>query len=114
MHTFLRVGYTFEDSLIDGLSALPAAHWMSVNTHGKIETQRYWRPPPISRASTSMGAQSAAAEVITEAVHKRLDADVPLGCFLSGGIDSSIVAAIAQKQLTSSGKGPLQTFCARM
>lgn len=114
MHTFLRVGYTFEDSLIDGLTAIPAAHWLSINANGKMEQQRYWRPPPISRASTSMGAQSATTEVITEAVHKRLDSDVPLGCFLSGGIDSSIVAAIAQKQLTAMDKGPLQTFCARM
>lgn len=114
MHTFLRVGYTFEDSLIQGLTALPAAHWISVKADGRMDQQRYWRPPPISQASTSMGAQSAATEVITEAVHKRLDSDVPLGCFLSGGIDSSIVAAIAQKQLMASGKGPLQTFCARM
>lgn len=114
MHTFLRVGYTFEESLIDGLTALPAAHWLSVSAHGKMEQQRYWRPPPISRASTSMGAQSAATEVITEAVNKRLDSDVALGCFLSGGIDSSIVAALAQKQLTAIGKGPLHTFCARM
>src|SRR5690606_28986579 len=38
----------------------------------------------------------------------------PLGCFLSGGIDSSIVAALAHRKLTAMGRGPLRTFCARM
>ncbi|MDN2564958.1 asparagine synthase (glutamine-hydrolyzing) [Aquibium sp. A9E412] len=48
--------------------------------------------------------------VLEEAVAKWLTADVEVGAFLSGGLDSSIIAAIAQKVLAAAGKGPLKTF----
>lgn len=112
--TYLQFGYTFERSLIAGVEEMPAAHWMTVDAAGRVETQRYWRPPPISRSSTSLGAVRATRELLDEAVAKRLEADVPLGCFLSGGIDSSVIAAIAQRTLTQRGEPPLKTFCVAM
>ncbi len=47
--------------------------------------------------------------LLVKAVERRLDADVPLGCFLSGGIDSSLIAAMAHR-----ASGDLSTFCVRM
>ncbi|MBI1337088.1 MAG: asparagine synthase (glutamine-hydrolyzing) [Phycisphaera sp.] len=111
---YLNLGFTFENSLLEGVVEVPAAHWVRFDSHGKNKTERYWRTPPISRTSTSLGAAEATREVLSEAVAKRLEADVPLGCFLSGGIDSSLIAAIAQKKLTQSGKGPLHTFSVAM
>uniref|UniRef100_A0A6C0CM62 asparagine synthase (glutamine-hydrolyzing) n=1 Tax=viral metagenome TaxID=1070528 RepID=A0A6C0CM62_9ZZZZ len=49
-------------------------------------------------------------EKFTKAVHKRIHADRPLGCLLSGGLDSSIVAAIAAKYLQDHEQPPLKTF----
>ncbi len=112
--TFLRFGYTFERSLIQGIEEMPAARWLTVDGHGTVTQERYWQPPPISRSSTSIGAVRATRELLEEAVSKRLEADVPLGCFLSGGIDSSIIAALAQRQLKERGHEPLKTYCVAM
>lgn len=48
-------------------------------------------------------------ELLRQAVHRRLEADVPLGCFLSGGIDSSLVSLMARE-----ARGSLRTLCVRM
>ena len=110
MLRLLRLGYTGRRSLLNGIEEVPAAHWMLVEADGGIRQQRYWQPPPISRTSTSLGAVSATREVIAESVAERLEADVSLGCFLSGGIDSSVVAALAQQELNKRGGDALQTF----
>ena len=110
---YLQLGYTFGQSLVDGVNELPPAHFMRVEADGKTEVRRYWRPPPISRHSTALGAVDALDEVLTESVEKRLEADVPLGCFLSGGIDSSLVAALAQRRVARDGQR-LRTFSVAM
>jgi asparagine synthase (glutamine-hydrolysing) len=112
--TYLRYGYPFEDSLIEGVGEVPPAHIMRVDKRGGIHVERYWRPPPISKSITRLGAVDALREVLTEAVDTRLEADVPLGCFLSGGIDSSVVAALAQQHLDDRGADRLKTFNVRV
>lgn len=112
---YLRLGYTFGESMVDGVREVPAAHFMRIEADGQMEVRRYWRPPPISKHSTSLGAVDALDEVLTEAVVQRLEADVPLGCFLSGGIDSSVIAAMGQRRLTQrDGGGRLRTFSVAM
>ena len=110
---YLQLGYTFGQSMVQGVNELPAAHFMRIEADGQIEVRRYWQPPPISKHSTSLGAADALDEVLTEAVDKRLEADVSLGCFLSGGIDSSVVAAMAQRNLANKGDR-LKTFSVAM
>ncbi|MBB6431444.1 asparagine synthase (glutamine-hydrolyzing) [Algisphaera agarilytica] len=111
---YLRLGYTFGQSMVDGVNELPAAHFMRIEADGEVQIRRYWRPPPISKHSTALGAVDALDEVLTEAVEKRLEADVPLGCFLSGGIDSSVIAAIGQRRLGKLKAGRLRTFSVAM
>ncbi|MFA7236880.1 MAG: asparagine synthase (glutamine-hydrolyzing) [Phycisphaeraceae bacterium] len=94
---YLTFGYTMEESLLEGVTELPAAHCMTVDGGGQVKVERYWRTPPLSRTSTKLGAEQAVEELLTEAVDKRLEADVPLGFFLSGGIDSSLIAAMAAR-----------------
>lgn len=108
--TFLRYGYTFEASLFEGVHELPPATWMLFDARGGVRTESFWRPPPVSKSSTSLGAVDALREVLTEAVQSRLESDVPLGCFLSGGLNSAVVAALAQQKLQADGAEPLKTF----
>ncbi len=111
---YLRLGYPFGRSMLAGVEEVPPAHFIRVEADGSAEVRRYWRPPPISRTSTSLGVVDSLEEVLREAVAGRLEADVPLGAFLSGGIDSSVVCAIAAERMRATGRGALRTFCVRM
>ncbi|MEM6750221.1 MAG: asparagine synthase (glutamine-hydrolyzing), partial [Planctomycetota bacterium] len=108
LRRYLCLGHTSGRSLFAGVQEPPAAHWMEVDAGGAVSCKRYWRPPPVSLHSTSLGAVDALREVLSESVRMRLESDVPLGCFLSGGIDSSVVAALAQRELRGRGAGPLR------
>jgi asparagine synthase (glutamine-hydrolysing) len=104
---FLALGYVPAPlSAFRGVKKLPAAHWMEVK-NGRIEIGRYWRLNYGPKRKISFA--DAVAELqwrFDEAVRIRLMSDVPLGAFLSGGIDSSaVVAYMAQ----NSGR-PVQTF----
>jgi asparagine synthase (glutamine-hydrolysing) len=85
-------------TLIAGVRSLPAATWLRV--HGlEIEGPRtYWRPacpegpaPPASVEVIAPGIEAA----LRRAVNEHLAAETPIGCFLSGGLDSSVVTALA-------------------
>lgn len=72
-----------------------------------IEQRQYWELPTTRSSSLSFNDACALLEQkIEAAVNKRMIADVELGAFLSGGIDSSIIALLAQKKISS----PLRTF----
>lgn len=114
LHTYLTLGYTGEQTLAPGVHELAPATSLTLTADGHADETVYWRPPPISKHSTALGAADALEEVLGEAVNARLEADVPLGCFLSGGIDSSLVAALAQARLKKIGGGPLRTFSVAM
>ncbi len=108
--TYLQLGYPALASLTEGIEELAPAHWMKVDAEGRSEVGCYWQLPPVSRTDTKVGLVRAVRELLESAVERRLEADVPLGCFLSGGIDSSIIAALAQKLLNQRGMPPLKTF----
>lgn len=113
LRTYLRLGYTFEQSLIDGIEEIPAAHRLMIDSRGGSRLESYWSPPAWESSSGDDHAPTF-HEMLSDAVSRRLEADVPLGCFLSGGIDSSVVAAMAQQELKARGGESLQTFSVRM
>jgi asparagine synthase (glutamine-hydrolysing) len=105
---FLTYGYVPGPlSIYSGIAKLPPASTL-VYSGGDVDVERYWRLD-YSR-KRAIGDRSLireeVREAITSAVRKRLIADVPLGAFLSGGIDSSaVVAAMAEV-----GGEPVRTF----
>ena len=89
------------NSIYKGISKLPAAHMLTVE-NGEIRTRRYWNQT-FEKPSTNPTIESAASDLkglLSDAVRLRLVADVPLGILLSGGIDSSTVAAFAVQHAT--------------
>jgi asparagine synthase (glutamine-hydrolysing) len=87
-------------SIYKGVHKLPAAHILTVE-NGEIKTHRYWNVS-WSQASgadseSSANREEELRELLSDAVRMRLVSDVPLGILLSGGIDSSTVAAFAAR-----------------
>ncbi len=103
-HHYLAFGYTPADrSIFAGIAKLPPAQTATWQA-GVLTLQRYWTLPPGGSVSASrLSLPEAAARVravLREAVRLRLESDVPLGVFLSGGIDSSAVVA-SMREVTS-------------
>ncbi len=96
---YLAYGYVpTPRTLFRGIARLPAASTLGIDAHGVSPPRRYWdlRFPDAGQAapvSLDEAAQRVRA-LLTDAVRKRLVADVPLGVLLSGGVDSSAIAAI--------------------
>jgi len=109
-HHYLAFGYTpAARSIFDTIHKLPPAHTATL-VDGRLTLSRYWQLPldvAVARPRPRP-AESAAAvrEGLREAVQRRLESDVPLGVFLSGGIDSSAVVA-SMREVTS---GRIATF----
>ncbi len=84
--------------------------WLRCHANGKTEEGSYWKlPAPVEQAGAGLietGARDSLRKAFDEAVHVRLISDVPLGAFLSGGIDSSSVVASMALQT----KEPVKTF----
>jgi asparagine synthase (glutamine-hydrolysing) len=97
-----------EDTLFRGIYKLMPGHLL-VFEHGEIKTRQYWDIPTREAARAQSPAPALVTrfrELLEESVRLRLMSDVPLGMFLSGGIDSSAIAALMATMIDR----PLQTF----
>ena len=96
---YLQWGACPEGNLLyPGLQALPAGHAATVGSEGELKTWRYW-PSRKAFLSSTDNVTRQVRDLIEKAVDEHLLSDVPVASFLSGGIDSSIVTAIAAQKL---------------
>ena len=98
-------------SIYRGVSKLRPGEVVTVNAAGETASARYWDLRAIARDTPRAEIGEAEAlerlgDALDDAVRRRMVADVPLGAFLSGGIDSSLVVALMQ----AAGERPVRTF----
>ncbi len=109
VYTFLYAGYIPEPyTIYDKIHKLPAGSYAIIKNNS-IEVKSYWKPEDKLKAEVNANFNSAKKELkelLTSSVRYRMISDVPFGTFLSGGIDSSLVTAIAQ----SISDKPVKTF----
>jgi asparagine synthase (glutamine-hydrolysing) len=87
-------------SIFAGIELLEPACWATVDTGGRLTSTRYWSPPASPRRQ-NLGEAAILAEiapVFSAAVRRHLVSDVEVGIYLSGGIDSSLIAAVASRE----------------
>ena len=85
-------------SIFQAIRKLPPGHVLHVDSGG-VRTRRYWNCPPLCTESedSERDAPAIVRDLLFRAVEKRMVADVPLGAFLSGGLDSSLIVAIMSR-----------------
>jgi asparagine synthase (glutamine-hydrolysing) len=96
-------------SIYRGVRKLPAGHMLEARD-GRVQVRRFARPAPVAAPDVrrERGADLAAElrDRLRDSVRAHLESDVPVGVFLSGGIDSSLLAALAAQESTE----PVRTF----
>jgi len=109
LDSYLTYGYITSDlSIYQEINKLKAAHWLELDTGDfTVKTEQYWQvnfQPDYTKSEADWC--EAIRESLFEAVKLRLISDVPLGAFLSGGIDSSSVVAL----MSQASNRPVKTF----
>ena len=94
-------------SAFEGIHKLPPGHRLVCGLGGELEVTRYWEPPPmLDSGSSKEEIEEHLFELLRESIRMRMIADVSIGAFLSGGVDSGTVVALMAEQ---SGT-PVKTF----
>ncbi|WP_245909131.1 asparagine synthase (glutamine-hydrolyzing) [Mycobacterium neglectum] len=98
-------------TLIKGVRKVPQGHHLVVELDGTVKLTRYWEFPKATDVRTVRPAEAVqlVGEALTASVREALVADVPVGTYLSGGVDSSLVSALASRERGGDG---LHTFSA--
>jgi len=110
LHNYLTYQYVpSPDTIFEGIKKLPPAHYLLYDSSGNIKIERYWKLAFASNKEPQRDISEWCHLIrskLEESVKLRLISDVPLGAFLSGGVDSSLIVGIMAKL---SGN-PVKTF----
>ncbi len=93
-------------TILRGIAKLPPAH-LAVYREGRLDVRPYWQPDFQAEVVRSPEEDARELrELLASSVEMRLESDVPLGAFLSGGVDSTIIVGLMQKL----SRQPVRTF----
>jgi len=100
----LRQCVQTDQSIYANIRSLPPGHCLRFR-EGRIQVERYWSPPEVDEGIDLKEAVERFRALLKDAVQRQLIADVPVGSFLSGGLDSSTISIVASELA-----GDLRTF----
>lgn len=108
---YLALGYgSSQETLFTGIGKLEPGHWLELRLDGpepRLHIERYWDVPrPETMTASDVELIAECRRRLEETVQMRLMSDVPLGTFLSGGVDSSAITALASQM----APGRMKTF----
>lgn len=108
LYSFFTLGFvTGEQAIFRNVRRLRAGHVLTFSPAAGLGQRAWYRPPLLTEELHDAEALiESSLDLLRDSVRLRLVADVPVGCFLSGGIDSSAVVALASEVAS----GPLETF----
>ncbi len=112
--SFLRFGYVpAPHTIYRGIEKLKPGEHLAIGTDGQCTRRQYWSAADVALRGVAMPlelsdneALAQLSDLLADAVSRQMLADVPLGAFLSGGIDSSAVAGL----MVAARRGPVRTF----
>lgn len=103
----LTFGYvSWPRTPLQGVVQVPPASWVAFDGAGPGQPVTYWSPPRPSHGRSDAVIREETARLVEGAVRRRMVADVPIGALLSGGVDSSVVAALMARH----SEEPIHTF----
>jgi asparagine synthase (glutamine-hydrolysing) len=107
LYAYFTCKYNFGPrTIFEGVRRVPPGHRLVIEA-GRVQESAYWTPPaPSSAIDDEDEAARLALDLLRDSVRQRLVSDVPIGFFLSGGLDSSAIVALASELTTSR----LETF----
>ncbi len=107
LEQYLALGYVPAPlSMFAGIRKLPVASYLLINPSG-ISEQQYWQPDfQQNHSRTEQQWVQAIRSQLEQSVEMQMVSDVPIGAFLSGGVDSSAVVALMSRH----SKGPVKTY----
>jgi asparagine synthase (glutamine-hydrolysing) len=107
---YLAFGHSVApETMFGGIEKMPPGHHLVVARGGRIVSERYWDLAVAAPAAEGFGEEECAdrvLELLDDSVRRRLVADVPVGAFLSGGVDSAGVTALMARHAS----GTVKTF----
>ena len=107
LSNILNLGYSpGNGTLFQGIYKLPASTYLTFQ-NGLIRVHSYWNIPNHFASTDESSLIGELRRALEESIRDQMVADVPVGCFLSGGLDTSTIVAYAQRARTQ----PLKTFC---
>jgi asparagine synthase (glutamine-hydrolysing) len=99
-------------TFFSGVGVFPKAHYATINSSNNVEMTRYWDYPSGRIEKTTDQSFSEFETLFEDAVRIRLRSDVPYGFLLSGGVDSTLISAAAEKHKLPDTELPAFTFSA--